>query len=81
MDQQARHEAMNYFNYNETVTNDDVNEDSGSEVLTFTGLETIEVDEDRTVTVDDIRRFIRDMHDSMSSTHQALPETRPVTTK
>lgn len=53
---------MDYFSYNYSRTQDTDSEGSETEELVFTGDEVIEVDEDHTVTVDDVRRYIRDMH-------------------
>ena len=52
---------MNYFDYNSTRLQDTTPEQTEFETLTFTGDETIEVSEDHTLTVDDIRNFIRSL--------------------
>ncbi len=53
---------MDYFSYNYSRAKGTGSEESETEELVFTGDEVIEVDEDHTVTVDDVRRYIRDMH-------------------
>ena len=53
---------MDYFSYNYSRAQGTDSEQSETEELVFTGDEVIEVDEDHTVTVDDVRRYIRDMH-------------------
>lgn len=53
---------MDYFSYNYSRTQDTESNEPETEELVFTGDEVIEVDEDHTVTVDDVRRYIRDMH-------------------
>ena len=55
---------MDYFSYNETRSGSPGDEETQYEVLTFNGDETIEVDEDHTVTVDDVRKYLRSMHES-----------------
>lgn len=51
---------MDYFSYNYSRAHGTDTEET--EALVFTGDEVIEVDEDHTVTVDDVHRYIRDMH-------------------
>ena len=53
---------MDYFTYNRRRAQDQQGTEEPKE-LKFTGDETIEVEEDHSVTVDDIREFIRNMHD------------------
>ena len=53
---------MDYFSYNYSRAQGTDSEKPETEELVFTGDEVIEVDEDHTVTVDDVRRYIRDMH-------------------
>ena len=52
---------MNYFDYNLTRSKLPATGDSPFEVLTFDDNVSIEVDEDHTVTVDDIRAYIREL--------------------
>ena len=52
---------MDYFNYN--LSRAGLREKKPEfETLEFTGDEVIEVDEDHTVTVDDVRRYIQTLH-------------------
>ena len=51
---------MNYFDYNLSRTQGGDSDEP--EMLTFTGDEVIEVNEDHTVTVDDVRAYIRELH-------------------
>ena len=53
---------MDYFSYNYSRAQGTESEEPETEELVFTGDEVIEVDEDHTVTVDDVRRYIRDLH-------------------
>ena len=64
---------MNYFDYNSAQQHGTNSEEAEYEVLTFTGDETIEVSEDHTMTVDDIRNFIR----SLDERQARLVETSP----
>ena len=59
---------MDYFEYNAARTDQQTeNPTVPLEVLTFTGDEIIEVDEDHSVTVDDIREYIDRMSQSPSA--------------
>ena len=52
---------MNYFDYQAKLSTS-AKEEPEYETLTFTGDETIDVTEDHTMTVDDVREFIRSMN-------------------
>ena len=52
---------MDYFDYNLSRAGLEEKK-SRFEVLEFTGDEVIEVDEDHSVTVDDVRRYIQELH-------------------
>ena len=64
---------MNYFDYNSARLHDTAPEQGEFEVLTFTGDETIEVSEDHTLTVDDIRNFIRSLDEQRSKLVEQSP--------
>jgi len=53
---------MNYFDYNQASLGGTERQEPEYETLTFTGDETIDVTEDHTMTVDDVRKFIRSMN-------------------
>ena len=53
---------MDYFDYNLARAGLEEKKPD-AEVLEFRGDEVIEVDEDHTVTVDDVRRYIQSLHD------------------
>jgi len=53
---------MNYFDYNQASLGVTAKQEPEYETLTFTGDETIDVTEDHTMTVDDVREFIRSMN-------------------
>ena len=54
---------MNYFDYHSSQTRADAFSEERGEMLNFCGDVTIEVEEDHTVTVDDVRKYIRRMHE------------------
>ena len=53
---------MNYFDYNQASLSTSGKSEPEYETLTFTGDETIDVTEDHSMTVDDVREFIRSMN-------------------
>ncbi len=57
---------MNYFEYNALQLRSARHADSRGEELDCFGAGTMEVDEDYTCTVDDVRAYIRAMHDQRS---------------
>ncbi len=54
---------MNYFDYQSSQTRTDSSPEEHREILNFCEDVTIEVEEDHTVTVDDVRKYIRRMHE------------------
>lgn len=52
---------MNYFDYQANLSTS-TKQEAEYETLTFSGDETIDVTEDHTMTVDDVREFIRSMN-------------------
>ncbi|MEO1244119.1 MAG: hypothetical protein AAFX56_00430 [Pseudomonadota bacterium] len=67
---------MNYFEYNALKVHTLTRSEPRYEELVFTGDEVIEVDEDHTVTVDDVRAYIRNMHDGQADDEDGLESLR-----